>query len=151
MPTSRGAPTAANSKKPNARPPFSAATSDTMMFTGVPVRSSIEPACAAKASGISSWEVWIPARAATTTTSGRSAATAPLTLMRAVSPATRRLRMTSRVTRRVPARAMTTFPAQAVTPVASNDSLTTKSAAMKRTVGSPKPESAVDNGSTPVK
>ncbi len=121
------------------------------MFTGVPVSSSIDPACAAKASGMSSCDVGMPAREATTTTSGSRAATAPLTLMSAVTPATSSEITTSRVVRRVPARAMTFCPAHAVTPVASRDSLTTNRAAMNSTVGSPKPASACGRVRTPVK
>ena len=49
-----GTPTRANSKKPNALPPLAAAMSETMMLTGVPVRSSSDPADAANASGMSS-------------------------------------------------------------------------------------------------
>lgn len=78
------------------------------------------------------------------------AATAPLTLMKAVTTATRRETTTSTGTRRVPARRVTWLPAQAVTPVASSASLTTKSEAMKRTTGSPKPASACCRSSTPV-
>ena len=130
-----GTPTSANSKYPKARPPFSAANSETMMLTGVPVSSSSDPADAANASGMSSCEVLIPARAATTTTSGSSAATAPLMLMSAVVAATSTQMTTSSGIRLVPARAMTFCPAHAVTPVASSDSLTTKSDAMKMTVG----------------
>ena len=59
-----------------------------MMFTGVPVSASIDPACAENASGISICDGDRAARVATTTTTGMSAATAPLTLISAVSPAT---------------------------------------------------------------
>ena len=48
-----------------------------------------------------------------------------------------------------PARVMSSCPAQAVTPVASSASLTTKSVAMKITVGSPKPASACSRSRTP--
>ena len=49
-----------------------------------------------------------------------------------------------------PRRAISCWPAQAVTPVASSASLTTKSDAMKITVGSPKPPSACSRSRTPV-
>ena len=85
VPISSGTPTRANSKKPKPPTPASEAASDTSTFTGVPVRASIEPAWAAKASGISSWLVGRRWRRASTTTIGSRAATAPLTLMIAVS------------------------------------------------------------------
>ena len=66
---------------------MSFAASDTMMFTGDPVSANIEPACAAKASGISSREAGCRVRTAVTTTTGRSAATAPFTLINAVRAA----------------------------------------------------------------
>ena len=56
-----------------------------MTFTGVPVSVSIDPACAPNTSGISSCEGDRPVRTAITTTTGSSAATAPLTLITAVS------------------------------------------------------------------
>ena len=93
----------------------------------------------------------MPARAATTTTSGSSAATAPLMLISAeVAATSTQITMRSGI-RFVPARAITFWPAQAVTPVASSDSLTTKSVAMKMTVGSPKPARVCGSVSTPVK
>ena len=49
-----------------------------------------------------------------------------------------------------PARAISCCPAHAVTPVASSAALTTKSAAMKSTVGSPNPASDWSSSSTPV-
>ena len=104
VPTSSGMPTSVNSKKPNGRPPASTAASDTMMFTGVPVSASIEPACAENASGMSICDGGAPTRTATTTTTGISAATAPLTLMSAVSTATSRQMVTSRPARLVPPR-----------------------------------------------
>ncbi len=58
-----------------------------MMFTGEPVSASIEPAWAAKASGISSRDAGCRVRTAVTTTTGKSAATAPFTLISAVSTA----------------------------------------------------------------
>ena len=51
----------------------------------------------------------------------------------------------------MPACAITFCPAQAVTPVASSESLTMNSDAMKMTVGSPKPARASGSASTPVK
>ena len=121
------------------------------MFTGVPVRARSDPALAMKASGMSSCEGGSPARAATTTTRGTRAATAPLMLMSAdaiatTAPIARRSRA-----RPVPARVITCLPAQAVTPVASSASLTTKSPAMKSTVGSPNPATASGRVSTPLK
>ena len=59
-----------------------------MTFTGVPVSASIEPAWAPNTSGISSCDGERPRRTAMTTMTGSSAATAPLTLIRAVRPAT---------------------------------------------------------------
>ena len=50
----------------------------------------------------------------------------------------------------VPARPMTCWPAHAVTPVESSDSLTTKRVAMKITVGSPNPASACPRSRMPV-
>jgi len=77
-------------------------------------------------------------------------ATAPFTLISAVSPATSSSVITRSRTRLSPTRATSCCPAQAVTPVASRLSLTTKSAAMKSTAGSPKPASAWFRSSTPV-
>jgi len=48
----------ANSKKPKGSPPAPARASLTITFTGLPESASREPACAAKASGISIWEGW---------------------------------------------------------------------------------------------
>lgn len=91
VPRTSGPPVSANSKNPNGRPVASAAASLMMMFTGVPVSASIDPPWAAKASGMSSWLGASPARTATTTTTGISAATAPLMLISAESTATSRL------------------------------------------------------------
>lgn len=137
--------------KPKRRAPASAAASLTMMLTGVPVRASIDPACAEKASGISIRDGAIPARAATTTTIGSSAATAPLTLMSAVSTATRTPMTTSSDRRPPPPWVSTCWPAQAVTPVESSASPTTNRVAMKITVGSLKPASAWSRSSSPVR
>ena len=142
VPTSSGSPTRPNSKKVNGRAPASAAASLTMMFTGVPVRASIEPAWAENASGISIWLGASPTRIATTTTTGTSAATAPFTLIRAVRAATSRQTTTSSGVRFSPPRLITCWPAHAVTPVESSDSETMNRVAMKITVGSPKPASA---------
>lgn len=120
------------------------------MFTGVPVRVSSDPALAAKASGMSSFDGTIPARTATTTTTGSSAATAPLIEMNAASTAAIAPITTVSRTRARPARVTTCWPSQAVTPVASSDSLTTNRLAMKSTVGSPKPASDSLSVSTPV-
>ena len=77
-----------------------------------------------------------------TTITGSSAATAPLTLISAVSAAHRSIMSTTMRGRLVPALAISCWPAHAVTPVASRPSLTTESEAMKITVGSPKPAKA---------
>ena len=122
------------------RPP---AASETITFTGVPVSASSEPAWAAKASGISSCDGERPSRTAITTTTGSSAATAPLTLISAVSSGDEQhhaARSAASGSRRPGA--ISCWPAQVVTPVASSPSLTTNSDAMKMTVGSPKPASA---------
>ena len=79
VPTTSGTPTSANSKKPKRPTPASAPASDTTTFTGVLVSASSEPACAPKASGSSSCDGGRPSRTAITTTTGTSAATAPLT------------------------------------------------------------------------
>lgn len=142
-PASNGMPARANSKNAKGRAPASSAALLTMMLTGVPVSASSEPAWAEKASGMSIWEGGRSALVATTTTTGMSAATAPLTLIRAVRTATRRQTTTSRLERLSPPRASSCCPAHAVTPVESNASPTTKSVAMKMTVGSPKPRERV--------
>lgn len=107
VPIMIGSPTRVNSKKPKGRPPASAAASLTRMLTGVPVRASSDPACAEKASGISIRLGVMPARTATTTTTGISAATAPLTLISAVRTATSRQTTSSSLLRLVPPRAIT--------------------------------------------
>ena len=90
-------------------------------------------------------------RTAMTTTTGSRAATAPLTLISAVSSATRLIVRTSRRVRlSSPAPRIRSWPAQAVTPVTSSPELTTKSDAMKMTAGSPKPPSAWPIVRTPV-
>ena len=90
-------------------------------------------------------------RTAMTTTTGSSAATAPLTLISAVSSATSAIVSTSsRVRLSSPAPRISSCPAQAVTPVISSPALTMKSEAMKMTAGSPKPPSAWSSVRTPV-
>ena len=119
-------------------------------LTGVPVSASSEPACAAKATGISSCDGERRRRTAIRTTTGVSAATEALTVMNAVTRATTAIVSTTTRVRSFPTRAISAWPTSAVTPVASSASLTTKSEAMKRTVGSPKPASACSRSSTPV-
>ena len=116
----------------------------------MPVSASNEPACAANTNGISSCEVGRPSRTAVTTTTGNSAATAPLTLISAVSSATTSIVNTSSRVRLSPTRAISSCPVQAVTPVASRPALTTNSEAMKMTAGSPKPASAWRRSRMPV-
>ena len=151
VPTTSGMPTSPNSKNPNSRPPAAAAASFTMTFTGVPVRASIDPAWAPNTSGISSCDGERPSRTAMTTMTGSSAATAPFTLIRAVSPATSSIIRTMSRVRLSPTWAMRICPAQVVTPVASRPSLTTNRVAMKMTAGSPNPASAWVRSRTPVK
>jgi hypothetical protein len=120
------------------------------MWIGVPVRASREPACAPKARGRSSREAGVAVRIATTTTMGRRAATAPLTLITAVNNATMTIMRTIRRVWLSPARATIHCPAAVVTPVESIPALTTNSAAMKTTVVSPKPANAWSRVMTPV-
>ncbi len=87
-PTVSGTPTSANSRNPKPPTPASSAASETITLTGVPVSASSDPACAPKASGSSSCDGERPVRTAITTATGTSAATAPLTLISAVSSAT---------------------------------------------------------------
>ena len=120
-------------------------------MTGVPVKASSEPACAANTSGINSCDGALLSRTAMTTTTGSSAATAPLTLMRAVSKATRSIVSSNRRVRlSAPALLISNWPAQAVTPLCSSPALTTNSAAMKMTAGSPKPARACCKERMPV-
>ena len=74
-----------------------------------------------------------------TTTTGRSAATAPFTLIRALRTPTKPIISKISRVRLSPACLIKSCPAQAVTPATSSPALTTKSAAMKMTAGSPKP------------
>ena len=99
-----GSPTKANSKKPNPPTPASSAYSETITLTGEPVSASSEPAWAPKASGIRIWDGDMRRRTAITATTGRSAATAPLTLISAVSRATSSIIRTIRRARLSPAR-----------------------------------------------
>ena len=115
----------------------------------MPVSASSEPAWAAKANGSSSCEVGLPSRIAATTTIGSSAATAPLIEISAVSSAHMIITAGTRRPPPRPARAISHWPAQVVTPVASSPSLTTNSAAMKITIGSPKPASVCCRSITP--
>ena len=85
-----------------------------------------------------------------TTTTGSRAATEPLRLISAVSTETSSMVRTSRRTRLSPARSISTWPIQAVTPVASSPALTTNREAMNSTAGSPKPASAWPRSRTPV-
>ena len=151
VPATKGMPAIANEKKPNGGSPASVAASDTSTFTGVPVSASSDPQCAEKASGMSSCEGARPRRIAITTTTGSSAATAPLTLISAVSTATSDIMRTISRTRLCPAWAINPCPAQAVTPVASRPVLTTNRDAMKITAGSPSPPSDSWRLVTPVK
>ena len=80
-------PARANSKNPNRPTPASLAASDTNTLTGLPVSARSAPAWAPNASGISNCEDGKRTRMAITTTTGTRAATAPLTLMRAVTSA----------------------------------------------------------------
>ena len=68
------------------------------------VSASSDPAWAANTSGMSSCDGGRPRRTAMTTTTGSSAATAPLTLISAVSRATSSIVSTSRRVRLCPAR-----------------------------------------------
>ena len=96
------------------------------------------------------WDGDMWRRTAITATTGRRAATAPFTLISAVSTATSSIIRTISRVRLSPARAINSCPAQAVTPLESSPSLTTNSDAMKITVGSPKPASACSRSRTPV-
>ena len=91
------------------------------------MRVNIDPAWAANASGIINCDDGVRNLTAVTTTTGTSAATAPLTLMNAVSTAHISIISTSRRRLLSPARATSCCPAHAVTPVASRASLTTNS------------------------
>ncbi len=121
-----------------------------MTFTGLPVSSSSDAALPANASGISSLDGGMARWAATTSSIGSSAATEPLRLISAVTPATSSITRTSSRRLLPPAPATSLRPTQVVTPVASRPSLTTNSAPMRMTVGSPKPATAWSSPITPV-
>ncbi len=122
--------------------PASTAASEMITLTGVPVSARSDPACAPKASGIINCDGCHRSRIAITTTTGTRAATDALTVMSAVSSATSNSMSTSTRVRLSPAFASSCCPAHAVTPLASRASATTKSDAMNRIVGSPKPANA---------
>jgi hypothetical protein len=88
VPAGNGIPTTAKLKNPKAPAPAPRAASETMTLTGLPVRASRDPACAANATGSSIWDGVTRARAATTMTIGRRAATAPFGVMSAVRTST---------------------------------------------------------------
>ena len=120
-----------------------------MTFTGLPVSSSSEPALPANASGMRSLDGAMPRCTAITTSIGSSAATDPLRLIRAVSTATSSITSSRSLRVLPPARPASLRPIQVVTPVASSPSLTTNRAAMRITVGSPKPATAASRSITP--
>ena len=103
VPATSGMPTSANSKKPKLPTPASSAAPDTITFTGDPVRTSSEPACAPNASGRSSCAGDRPRRIAVTTATGTNAATDPFGLISAVNPATSSIVKTSNFVRLSPA------------------------------------------------
>ena len=150
MPITTGTPTIANSSIPNRPTPASNAACEITTLTGDPVSSSSPPALPANASGMSSRDGATERRRATTITIGKSAATEPLSPMKAVSTAL--MAITRNSSGRTPsfARDTTSWPTQAVTPVASSPSLTTNSAAIRITAGSPNPARAWGRLSTPV-
>ncbi len=115
----------------------------------MPVIASIEPACAPKTSGIRSCDGGRFSRTASTTTTGRSAATAPLTLISAESTPQNSIISTISRKRLCPEPRASTCPVQAVSPVFSSAPLTTKSEVTKIVAGSPKPASAWLSVSTP--
>ena len=87
VPSTSGSPTTANSAKPKAPTPASAAASEMTTFTGLPVSRSKPPALPANASGMSRRDGGNERRNAMTTTIGSSAATDPLRPISDVSPA----------------------------------------------------------------
>jgi hypothetical protein len=134
-----GTPTSANSKQPKFRPSASNSASEIRTCTGVPASNSIEPQCAPKTSGISNRPGDRPRRTARTTTTGRSAATAPFTLMSALSTATASVIKTMSRVRLSPDLSIRAWPTQAVTPERSIPAPITKSDATKIVAGSPNP------------
>ncbi len=117
---------------------------------GLAVSTSNEPADPANTIGISMCAAGTRIRAASTTTMGNSAAAAPFRVISALTTDVRAITAIRTTAGRLPTRASNACPAHVVTPAESIPSLTTKSAAMKMTTGSPKPASAESNGSTPV-
>ena len=87
MPIRTGTPASANSKKPNLPAPAVSAASETTTLTGLPVSANSEPPWAANASGINNCDVGCASRTAITTTTGTSAATEALGVMKAVNRA----------------------------------------------------------------
>ena len=77
-----------------------------------------------------------------TTTIGNRAAAAPFSVINALTTAVSAMTAISTARGRSPTLASRAWPAHVVTPAASIPSLTTNSAAMKRTTGSPKPAKA---------
>ena len=125
------------------RCPASSEASSTSTLTGVPVSASIEPACAPKTSGISSCEGGRLSRTARTTTTGSSAATAPLTLISAESTPQKQHHQHDQPRAAVAPAARQHLPGPGGEPVFSSAALTTKSEATKIVAGSPKPASAL--------
>ena len=110
------------------------------MFTGDPVSTSKDAGMRGKGQGISSCAGSRPSRTASTTTIGSRAATAPLTLMKAVSTAVMPMVSINRRVRLLPEKRISSPPSQVVMPAASMASATTKSEAINITVPLPKPE-----------
>src|SRR6478735_5924224 len=150
VPASSGIPTTANEKKANGGAPLSWAASDTMTLTGLLASMNSPLPLPAKARGMSICDGGCPIRMASTTTSGSSAATDPLSVISAVRTAHSRPTASTSRARLSPALATMSWPSQVVTPVESMPSLTTKSVAMNTTTGSPKPASTASTGSSPV-
>ena len=88
-------PTSENEKKENGPSPDSAAASETITFTGLLISISSPPALPANATGMSSCDGGVPIRWPSSTTSGSSAATAPLRVISDVSNADNRQIATS--------------------------------------------------------
>ena len=108
VPASRGIPTRANEKNGNGGSPAFWAASLTMTLTGLPVSMINAPQLPAKARGMSICDGGSPIRMASTTTSGRSAATDPLRVIRAVRTAQSTPMARTRRPRLAPARATIT-------------------------------------------
>ncbi len=145
-----GMPTAAKEKKPNPPVPVSAAASDTITLTGLPVRVSSAPARAVNASGMSTADGGRLVRAAMATSIVSSAGAGPLGVIRAEVTADSASAATSNRVGPGPVRRMRRSPAQAVRPALSSASLTTNSDAMNATIGSPNPATTRSAGSTPL-